>query len=389
MKLTTKVLASMLALAGLCTAAHAQDNAPKIKVVNDIKFSGYVMTQYTASGQKYDAKGLKNAENNSFNLRMVRMALDGKFFNEFYWKAQVQLNGNTSTLGSSPRLVDAFIEWQKCKAAYVKIGQFKRPFTFENPMHPIDQGFMSYAQNVTKLSGFSDRTGEHSSNGRDIGIQLQGDLFPNANGRALLHYQVGVFNGQGINAKDVDQKKDYIGGLWVMPVKGMRIGAFGWTGSYARTGIIGTEVVNGEEKNITGTRSLSRNRYAFSAEYVKDDWTFRSEYIHSQGYGFKTTYQKDENNKDCTVNTAAGDKADGLYALLIAPVQKNKIHIKGRYDMYRPRAEWSTSKTQYELGADYCFGKNIKLNLEYAFVNDRSLKKHSYNMVDVQVDVRF
>ena len=389
MKFTTKVLASMLALAGLCTAVHAQDNAPKVKVVNDIKFSGYVMTQYTASGQKYDAKGLKDAENNSFNLRMVRMALDGKFFNEFYWKAQMQLNGNTSTLGSSPRLVDAFIEWQKCKAAYVKIGQFKRPFTFENPMHPIDQGFMSYAQNVTKLSGFSDRTGEHSSNGRDIGIQLQGDLFPNANGRALLHYQVGVFNGQGINVKDVDQKKDYIGGLWVMPVKGMRIGAFGWTGSYARTGIIGTEVVNGEVKNITGTRSLSRNRYAFSAEYVKDDWTFRSEYIHSQGYGFKTPYQKDENNQDCTVNTAAGDKADGLYALLIAPVQKNKIHIKGRYDMYRPRAEWSTSKTQYELGADYCFGKNIKLNLEYAFVNDRSLKKHSYNMVDVQVDVRF
>lgn len=208
------------------------------------------MTQYTASGQKYDAKGLKDAENNSFNLRMVRMALDGKFFNEFYWKAQVQLNGNTSTLGSSPRLVDAFIEWQKCKAAYVKIGQFKRPFTFENPMHPIDQGFMSYAQNVTKLSGFSDRTGEHSSNGRDIGIQLQGDLFPNANGRALLHYQVGVFNGQGINVKDVDQKKDYIGGLWVMPVKGMRIGAFGWTGSYARTGIIGTEVVNGEVKTL-------------------------------------------------------------------------------------------------------------------------------------------
>ena len=67
------------------------------------------------------------------------------------------------------------------------------------------------------------------------------------------------------------------------------------------------------------------------------------------------------------------------------PILKGEID----YDMYRPRAEWSTSKTQYELGADYCFGKNIKLNLEYAFVNDRSLKKHSYNMVDVQVDVRF
>ena len=115
MKLTTKVLASILALAGLCTAAHAQDNAPKVKVVNDIKFSGYVMTQYTASGQKYAANGQKDAESNSFNLRMVRMALDGKFFNEFYWKAQVQLNGNTSTLGSSPRLVDAFMSGRNAK----------------------------------------------------------------------------------------------------------------------------------------------------------------------------------------------------------------------------------------------------------------------------------
>ena len=51
MKLTTKVLASMLALTGMCTVAHAQDNAPKVKVVNDIKLSGYVMTQYSASGQ--------------------------------------------------------------------------------------------------------------------------------------------------------------------------------------------------------------------------------------------------------------------------------------------------------------------------------------------------
>lgn len=43
-----------------------------------------------------------------------------------------------------------------------------------------------------------------------------------------------MFNGQGINTKDVDNQKDIIGGLWVMPISGMRLGAFGWTGSYAR-----------------------------------------------------------------------------------------------------------------------------------------------------------
>lgn len=367
----------MLALTGICGISQAQTSEKKIKVVNDIKLSGYIMSQYQCSDQK-------DAESNSFGIRMVRLAMDGKFFNDFYWKMQVQLNGNTSNLGNSPRIVDAFAEWQKYTAARVKIGQFKRPFTFENPMHPIEQGFMSYSQNVSKLAGFSDRVGEHASNGRDIGLQLQGDFLPNASGRNLMHYQVGVFNGQGINHKDVDQRKDVIGGLWVMPVDGMRIGAFGWTGSYARKG---TWTENGETHS--GVRSLSRNRYAFSAEYAKDDWTFRSEYIHSQGLSFKTTYQKDTDTKDCSINEAAGDKADGYYALLIAPVVKNKVHVKGRYDLYRPRAEWGTAKTFYEVGADYCIAKNIKFNIEYAFVNDRSLEKHNYNMVDVEVDVRF
>ena len=172
--------------------------------------SGYGMTQYQYSGQK-------DAESNSFNIRMARISLEGRIAGDFYWKTQIQFNGNTSTLGSSPRMVDLFAEWQKYEYFKVKIGQFKNPFTFENPMHPIDQGFMGYSQNVSKLAGFSDRAGEHASNGRDIGLQFQGDFLKNANGRNLLHYQIGVFNGQGTNTKDVDQQKNVIGGVWVMP----------------------------------------------------------------------------------------------------------------------------------------------------------------------------
>ena len=63
------------------------------------------------------------------------------------------------------------VEWLKHKEFKIKIGQFKRPFTFENPMNPIDIGFNSQAQSVLKLAGFNDRTGEQSSSGRDIGGQ--------------------------------------------------------------------------------------------------------------------------------------------------------------------------------------------------------------------------
>jgi|UniRef100_UPI0040273D54 phosphate-selective porin O and P len=384
-----KIIASLALAALALTSASAQENTPKLSVLSDIKFSGYVMSQYQYNDQ--DSK-----ESNSFNIRMVRMALEGRLMKDFYWKVQLQANGNTSDLGSSPRMVDAFAEWQKYEAFKIKAGQFKRPFTFENPMHPITQGFMGYSQNVSKLAGFSDRTGEHASNGRDIGVQIQGDLIKNAAGRNLLHYQVGVFNGQGTNHKDVDQRKDVIGGIWVSPVKGLRIGAFGWTGSSARKGTWDVTDANhnvvknedGSVKTKSGVRSLSKNRYAFSAEYAANDWTVRSEYIHSQGYGFTRSLTSGKET-DCNVNYAAGDQADGFYALMIAPVISKKLYAKARYDLYRPRAEWGTSRTQYEIGANYWIGKSIMIGAEYARINDRSLAKPDYNMIDIEFDVKF
>ena len=386
---------TLLALAAaMAISAHAQVKLPTW--LNNVKLSGYGMTQYKYSSQK-------DAESNTFNIRMVRLSLDGRIANDFYWKTQVQFNGNTTNLGSSPRIVDAFAEWHKTDYLRIKMGQFKRPFSFENPMHPMEQGFMSYAQTILKLTGFNDRAGGHASNGRDIGLQLQGDFLNDSHGRKLLHYQVGVFNGQGINVKDVDQKKDIIGGLWVMPVKGMRIGAFGWTGTYARKGtwnvvdeqhnLITTTDASGKTVNQTqsGVRSLRQNRYAFSAEYLVNDWTFRSEYIHSTGLSFTQTYQNPSNATNANINYKAGDKADGAYALVMAPIIKSKLRVKARYDMYRPTGEWNQSKTQYEIGCNYSFTKNMLISAEYAYTNDRSLAdgNHNYSVIDVQVDYRF
>lgn len=361
---------------GTALAANAKDEDKEI--ISKPKFSGYFLGQYQASTQEAN-------KSNSFNLRMVRVSVGGRIMEDFEYKIQGQLNGNTATQGSSPRLVDVFVEWQKYKYFKVKAGQFKRPFTFENPMNPIDQGFMGYSQNVQKLAGFSDRTGEQSSNGRDIGVQIQGDVLPNAAGRYLVHYQIGVFDGQGINTKDVDNRKDVVGGLWVMPAKGVRIGAFGWIGSYARNG----KWTDEEGNNQQGTISLNRYRYAISAEYKVDDWQIRSEYIHNTGYGFKTTYQKQDDLNDATVNTAQGKKADGLYALCIAPIIPQKLRAKVRYDIYRKSAEWNTARTQYEVGLNYALHKNLEIQTEYALINDRSLAKHNYSMVDVELCVRF
>ena len=328
-----------------CLAFALTANAQVSKWYDNIKLSGYGMLQFQASDKKW-------AEDNTFNPRLMRLIVDGKI-SDFDWRVQMQGTSNAGPGNPTMQLVDLYTEWNRYKAFRVKVGQFKRAFTFENPTHPITQGWYSYAMVINNLVGFGDRTGEKSSGGRDIGLQVQGDLLQLASGRSLLHYQVGVYNGEGINQKDKDNRKDIIGGLWLMPFDGVRIGAFGWTGSRAGVG--------------------DKNRYALSAEYDKNEFTFRTEYVHSQGNG---------------ADLAMGDKADGIYAFGIVPVVKSKLHAKARYNLYRQSKEWATSKTMYEVGFNYFFTKNLQLNVEYARVNERA-GHHNYNFGDVELDFRF
>jgi len=345
-KLMTLALCAM----AFALTANAQENKKTtIELpawVKNIKFSGYGMLQYQGTDQE-------DAKSNTFNLRLARFILDGKI-GDFDWRAQIQGTNLKGPGEPTVQLVDLYAEWRKFPEFKVRAGQFKRAFTYENPTHPITQGWRAYADVINNLSGFGDRTGEKSSGGRDIGIQISGDLFPNASGRRLFHYQVGVYNGEGINTKDKDNRKDIIGGVWVMPIKGLRVGAFGWTGS--RDGV-------GE-----------KNRYALSAEYDKDEFTFRTEYLHSQGYG---------------ADLSLGDKADGWYVFGIVPIVKSKLHGKARYQCYRDNKEWGHAKTSYEVGLNYFFTKNLEMHLEYARINDRRLEKANYNMVDLELDFRF
>ena len=393
-----KLLLLAFFAAGFAVTTNAQEkNAQEEKKpskfewpqwVKNIKFSGYAMLQY----QRQDLEGAKS---NQFNLRLARFIMDGKI-GDFDWRTQIQGTNVKGPGEPTVQLIDLYTEWRRYPEFKIRIGQFKRAFTFENPTHPITQGWRSYADVINCLSGFADRTGEKSSGGRDIGIQLAGDILPNSNGRKLLHYQIGIYNGEGINRGDKDNRKDIMGGIWVMPINGLRIGAFGWTGSHGdltvaqetvSTGLYNVDV-NGNPVAITQkkaiTASVPLNRYCLSAEYNKDEYFFRAEYIHSQGWGSGSP-------GNTIINYDLGDKADGWYAFGIVPVIKTKLYAKARYQTYRVKKEWSSAKTSYEVGMNYNFNKYMEMHLEYARINDKSLStdKHSYNLIDVELDFKF
>lgn len=339
------LLAALVAAGG----ASAQDKLGK-QITEDIKqnttFGGYVVGRATATTQN-DADSHTNMD-----LRYTRLYVDGKVL-DFKYKLQVEMVGD-------PRILDAWAEWQRYKFFSVKFGQFKRAFTFENPMNPWNIGFGGYSQLTSKLAGMSDRVGEHSSGGRDMGVQVQGDLLPIGKDKHnFLHYQVGLYNGQGINQKDINKHKDLIGGIFFYPIKKLAIAAFGWNGRYTKNGV-----------------DADRKRWALGVNY-EADWTVRAEYAASKG------------QKITTNGLSGSDKADAWYITVGAPVTK-KCKVYAKWDVLRDTKEWSSTNSIYALSANYYFYKNLKLQANYSFVNNKTASgdKH-YNTLDLQLYWRF
>lgn len=331
-----------------------------------IKFGGYILGKYSIS----DRSGQQT--NGGFDLRFVRLYASGYCFSDFFYRLQLEVNGAPGP-DKGPRIVDAFVEWQKYDFLRVKMGQFKRSFGFENPYSPLDVGLGSYSQATMQLASITDRNGEHKSSGRDLGVQLQGDLFASRrDGHKWLHYQVGFFNGQGINHTDKDNFKDLIGGAWIMPVKDLAIGAYGWNGRYVNENYTPDSEI--EEGGKLQWKEVKRIRWGGGLKY-EADWTVRAEYMHSVG--------------GVVTDRTAPRKSDAWYATVGAPLFRN-FKLYGRWDCYRDAKTWNSLNTNWGLSANYKLGKNLIFQANYTFTDSRkkSVDSH-YNTFDVQVAARF
>ena len=353
MKRIIVLLATLLSVTGLSVYAQESQKPVYGYKVSDFvsapKVGGYIIGSY-----KYtDQEGAHGGP--GFNCRLIRLYVDGSLFNDFKYRIQFQANG------TSPHVKDFFIEWAKYKEFSVKMGQFKRAFTFENPMNPWDVGVGDFSLLVQKMAGMGDRLGEANMGGRDQGIQVQGDLIPMANDSyRLLHYQLGLYNGQGINLADANREKDLIGTIQFQPVKGLYVGAFGWKGSWVKPAA-------GDTPALT----LKRERISAGLKYDANNWTVRAEYA----------------------TAIAGEKeqsgaADALYVTVGVPVADwMKVYLK--WDEFRANGTADSSHDMYSACVNFRLHKNLNFQLEYRRHDNKLLPSPRYNDLWFMTYVRF
>ena len=191
MKKLTIILLLLVATAAFSFRSQAQEK-PWMQYINP---SGYFQAGYQ----------IDDATNNTFYIKRARLALAGDLikserFGKFEYKVQAELAG-------SPKLVDYWVKWTIRDEFGIQFGQAKTPLTVENSEYaPLKLEMIDYSLLVQRFARMStkDLSGI-SATGREMGINFYGKVFPMADGHALVRYNVGLFNGNGINKNDDDQ----------------------------------------------------------------------------------------------------------------------------------------------------------------------------------------
>lgn len=319
------------------------------------KFGGYIVGTY-----KYNSQEGKNG-GDGFGLRYLRLYLDGIVLKDFKYRVQMNVSGEPGSKNSA-RVIDAFISWQKWAPLGIKLGEYKRCFTFENPMNPWDITSGDYTQLTKHFTGMGGDLyqGAANSGGRDLGVQIYGDAFKvGKTQHYLLHYQAGIYNGQGINTSDKDKEKDYIATVQLQPLKGLYVGVFGWSGSF-----------------FDGAQSNYFKRWAAGVSY-EGLFSARAEYA-------RNIYA------DGADTHGLGQKSDAWYIRMGIPTWR-WLRVNLGYDAYRKdMSTWTSLNSIYSLGLQARPHKNLQFQLQWNYChNNASGVDKDYHQLWTQAYIRF
>lgn len=295
------------------------------------RISGYLQTGYEWS------------ENTStFFIKRVRLTLAGDIAPKLDYRIQLEF--------ASPKVVDAEIRYRPFDALNFRLGEYKIPFSIENTVYvPLKYEFIAYPLSLRRLMGFDDVCGLVAT-GRDMGLTAYGGFFRRGD-RHLLSYDIGVFNGEGINTRDRNRSKDLVARFTLRPVEGLQIAASGYWGEY-------------------GPEYLERTRYGAGICYDRGLMVLRYEYICG------TTGQPEQ---------GGAQPSDGWYAVggwRVTP----EVMAVARYDTFRENSDSNVSRqTNTTAGVLWTPIRYLRCQLNYTYENFAAPQTANRNVVSLML----
>jgi phosphate-selective porin OprO and OprP len=185
------------------------------------KVRGYVQVDARA----YVSDQVDTASNDSFLIRRARPIFEGTVYDKFDYRIMLDFGAQSSlSTANNALLQDAYVTARLWPELQLQAGKFKEPVGLERLQSGANLLFIERGYPTQLLPN------------RDVGFQVQGDLFQNT-----LRYEVGVFNGVADGGSGdfdtADDDKDVAGRIFASPFKNTDIEvlqglAFGVAGTY-------------------------------------------------------------------------------------------------------------------------------------------------------------
>ena len=262
---------------------------------------------------------------NGFDVRRARLDIRGNVTKPLEYRIHLEF-------ANSPKLLDANINWKINPNLVLMAGQYKIPFSLENPYNPNVLEMIENSLVITHLVNYQDVSGINA-NGRDVGVSINGGFFKR-DGFSLINYFFGVFNGSGINiSADTNKAKDFSGVFSFNPLKSLTLAVSHYNG---RTG---------DNNDLA-----QRVRNGFGAKYDDNRLLVRSEYIRG---------------KTWDSNSAKYFDSEGAYAVFAYYLQP-KVQVAARYDYFKHNLDNdNTQQLEYTAGLNYFPVNNVRLQFNY------------------------
>ena len=353
-----KLLAVMM-MAGSSLMASAQQKSSEIDWTKDFT-SRITLNGYAQGGWSYQNPNDK--PQNAYNLKRTLLWAKARITDRWSFMFMHDFSSVVQEYYTDYRL-------SKGNELTVRFGQFKHSYTMENPMSPTQLELVDvYSQAVLYLAGEGPDPLNGVNYGRDMGLEVYGDL-----AKGLVHYELALMSGQGVNRKDLNNQKDFIAKLELRPVDGFRVVASGYLGTGCA---VGTAAWNPE---INVGDNYKRNRYSVGAEYKTQPYT-GSKYKEARPASIRAEWL---GGQDGNVGSRGG------YVTTTIPVVDALDIVASGETFDRNTKVDGWDQTNLTVGLQYWFYKKCRMQLQYTRCMCGDMIGKDYNWLQAQMQVAF
>ena len=353
-----KLLAVMMMM-GSSLMASAQQKSSEIDWTKDFT-SRITLNGYAQGGWSYQNPNDK--PQNAYNLKRTLLWAKARITDRWSFMFMHDFSSVVQEFYTDYRL-------SKGNELTVRLGQFKHSYTMENPMSPTQLELVDvYSQAVLYLAGEGPDPLNGVNYGRDMGLEVYGNL-----AKGLVHYELALMSGQGVNRKDLNNQKDFIAKLELRPVDGFRVVASGYLGTGCA---VGTAAWNPE---INVGDNYKRNRYSVGAEYKTQPYT-GSKYKEARPASIRAEWL---GGQDGNVGSRGG------YVTTAIPVVDALDIVASGETFDRNTKVDGWDQTNLTVGLQYWFYKKCRMQLQYTRCMCGDMIGKDYNWLQAQMQVAF